>query len=162
MVKDSMNYAAMVDGALRSVVRDVIARVQETSLPGNHHFYVSFRTDYADVVLSAHLRERYPEEMTIVLQHQFWGLEVKEQGFEVTLSFNDIHEYLFVPYAAMTAFADPSVQFGLQFKTLDESTIGLPVAMQPAQDEAPTTETKKPERDDVGADVVALDQFRKK
>ena len=160
MVKDFMNYTAMVDGALRSVVRDVIAQVQETGLPGNHHFYVSFRTDYAGVVLPGHLRERYPEEMTIVLQHQFWGLEVKEQGFEVTLSFNDIHEYLFVPYAAMTAFADPSVQFGLQFKPLDEATNGLPVTGQPAQDETPSAE--QPERPDAGADVVALDKFRKK
>ena len=154
MVKDQMNYNEMVESALRGVVRQALDRVAESGLPGNHHLYLSFHTDYPGVVVPSHLRERYPEEMTVVLQHQFWGLETNDQGFEVTLSFEDVHEYIFVPFAAMTAFADPSVQFGLQFK---------------AGEEAPTAtdgETSRPGSPPVEVaqegDIVALDSFRKK
>ena len=160
MAKDFMNYTGMVDAALRGVVHDALVRVQENGLPGNHHFYLSFRTKYPGVVLPGHLRERYPDEMTIVLQHQFWGLEMKEQGFEVTLSFKDVHEYLFVPFAALSAFADPSVQFGLQLKQLGEPKGGLPVAVtSDTEGNDPPLPPKDPTE---GADVVALDKFRKK
>lgn len=153
MVKDQMNYNDMVESALRGVVRQALDRVAENGLPGNHHLYLSFHTDYPGVVVPSHLRERYPEEMTVVLQHQFWGLETNDQGFEVTLSFDDVHEYIFVPFAAMTAFADPSVQFGLQFKAGEEAR-------------ATDGETSRPSSPPVeGAqegEIVALDSFRKK
>ena len=111
-------------------------------------------TEYPGVVLPGHLRERYPEEMTVVLQHQFWGLETNDQGFEVTLSFDDVHEYMFVPFAAMTAFADPSVQFGLQFKSGEDS--------QAAADAQESSAPSAPREDTQPGEIVALDSFRKK
>ncbi len=154
MVKDLMNYNDMVETALRGVVRTALDRVAEGGLPGNHHLYLSFHTDYPGVVLPSHLRERYPDEMTVVLQHQFWGLETNDQGFEVTLSFDDVHEYMFVPFAAMTAFADPSVQFGLQFKAGEDSQAATDA--QKSNAPAPTGESAQ------AGEIVALDSFRKK
>jgi len=115
MGEDGLRYDAMVDGALRSVVRRALGYAAERGLPGDHHFYVSFQTTHPGVDVPAQLRERYPNEMTIVLQHQFWGLDVGEESFGVTLSFSDVPERLTIPFAAITAFADPSVRFGLQF-----------------------------------------------
>ena len=116
----------MVEDALRSVVRRALIHVAREGLPGNHHFYITFRTDHQDVEIPAALRERYPGEMTVVLKHQFWGLEVGEEQFCVTLSFADVPHRLVVPFAAVTAFADPSVRFGLQFdvETADSLTGG--------------------------------------
>ena len=154
MVKDLMNYNGMVEATLLHVVRQVLDRVSESGLPGNHHLYLSFHTDYPGVVIPSHLREHYPEEMTIVLQHQFWGLETNDQGFEVTLSFDDVHEYIFVPFAALTAFADPSVQFGLQFKSGEDE----PAAKGEEKSPAPSAPQKSPP----AGEIVALDSFRKK
>ena len=153
MVKDQMNYNDMVESALRGVVRAALDQVAEGGLPGNHHLYLSFHTDYPGVVLPGHLRERFPEEMTVVLQHQFWGLETNDQGFEVTLSFDDVHEYIFVPFAAMTAFADPSVQFGLQFKAGGDGQAATLAEKSGAQ--SPPTEG------DQAGEIVALVSFRK-
>ncbi|MBM3517170.1 MAG: hypothetical protein FJX56_04650 [Alphaproteobacteria bacterium] len=160
MAKEGLNLTGRVDAALRGVVRDALAYVVDHGLSGQHHFYISFRTDSAGVVLPSHLRQRYPEEMTIVLQHQFWNLEVKEQGFEVTLSFNNVQEYLFVPFAAITAFADPSVQFGLQFSPQQAPSFArrpAAAAVQAAEAAAPAG---APGSD--GGQVVALDKFRRK
>ena len=121
MVDDSLQYDVMVEEALRSVVRKALSSAAQNGLPGDHHFYVTFRTEFPGVTLPAHLKERYPNEMTIVLQFQFWGLEVTEDYFTVTLSFNDKLERLVIPLAAITAFADPSVRFGLQFDSHEES-----------------------------------------
>jgi len=115
MGEDGLRYDAMVESALRGVVRRALAYAAERGLPGNHHFYISFRTTQPGVDIPAPLRARYPEEMTIVLQHQFWGLDVGEEAFGVTLSFSDVPERLTIPFAAISAFADPSVRFGLQF-----------------------------------------------
>src|SRR5262249_52138154 len=115
MTKDFMSYKELMDRALRGVVREALGRVAKTGLPGSHHIYVTFRTRSPGVELADRLRQRFPDDMTIVLQHQFWGLEVGEDHFAVTLSFNKLHERLVIPFAAITSFVDPAVQFGLQF-----------------------------------------------
>jgi uncharacterized protein len=157
MVQDLFDYPQMVQTALRGVVREALARTAREGLRGAHHFYVSFRTDVPGVVLPDYLLNKYPEEMTIVLQHQFWGLEVGDQEFSVTVSFQNRPEQLTVPFAAVTSFADPSVKFGLQFelsaaKPLD--TAALPAKVPP--EEAP----KPPPRQ--AAEIVTLDKFRKR
>jgi hypothetical protein len=109
----------MVESALRSVVRDALALTAKHGLPGGHHFYVTFRTDFPGVDIPGFLRTQYPHEMTIVLEHQFWGLEVDDGAFSVTLSFHNQAERLTIPLAAIAAFADPSVKFGLEFRSVD-------------------------------------------
>jgi hypothetical protein len=151
MVQDLFDYPQMVETALRGVVREVLARAAQDGLRGAHHFYVSFRTDVPGVALPDHLLDKYPEEMTIVLQHQFWGLQVGDQEFSVTLSFQNRPEQLIIPFAAVTSFADPSVKFGLQFEV--PATAALPVNV--SAEEAP-----KPPRQ--AAEIVTLDKFRKK
>ena len=115
MPQDLIRYDLLVQEALKGVVRKVLTDATVTGLPGDHHFYVSFRTNDPGVRISQRLREKYPEEMTIVLQHQFWDLAVTEHTFEVGLSFSGIPERLLVPFDALTGFFDPSVQFGLKF-----------------------------------------------
>lgn len=119
MSDSSLRYDLMVEEALRGVVRKALELAATRGLPGDHHFYITFRTEHPGVTLPASLRERYPSEMTIVLQYQFWGLEIDDEGFRVTLSFNDKPERLAIPFEAIKAFADPSVRFGLQFDSLD-------------------------------------------
>ncbi|MEZ5667091.1 MAG: ClpXP protease specificity-enhancing factor SspB [Alphaproteobacteria bacterium] len=111
-----LRYEQFVEDALRGVVRRALETVSETGLPGNHHLYITFLTRHDGVDIPDYLAAQYPEEMTIVLQHQYWGLEIDAVRFSITLSFNKVHERLTVPFAAITAFADPSVNFGLQFK----------------------------------------------
>lgn len=130
MTQDLIRYDVLVQEALRGVVRKVIGEVTRTGLPGEHHFFISFDTQHPGVRLSARMRQRYPEEMTIVLQHQFWDLAVSEQALEVGLSFNGIPEKLLVPFSAVKGFFDPSVQFGLQFEVARESADD--VATEPA------------------------------
>ena len=147
-----------MEDALRGVVRAALIRANETGLPGNHHFYISFRTGAPGVVVPDFLRARYPEEMTIVLQHQFWGLDVEESQFAVTLSFNKTQQRLVIPFAALTAFADPSVPFGLQFRD------GLPAGETTADNGAATAEAVRepaPAEPKTG-EIVTLDAFRKK
>jgi hypothetical protein len=174
---DPLNYDRLMEEALRSVVRRALSVVGERGLPGQHHFYITFRTDLAGVDIPDSLRRRYPKEMTIVLQHQFWGLEIGAEKFEVTLSFDSKHERLVVPFAAVTAFVDPSVQFGLQFPGATAADApaeaGAPVAAiepAPKDDKAakPSPEAKGDTKGDAKGDakgdgrVVALDAFRKK
>jgi hypothetical protein len=165
---DKMQYDRMMENALRSVVREALGVAAAAGLPGEHHFYVTFRTDYPGVEIPARLRSRHPEEMTIVLQHQFWGLEVDANEFQVTLSFDRVHETLKIPLAAITAFVDPSVQFGLQFPHVAASVATLKAApakkaeappAQPADADAPAA-AEAPA--DASARVVTLDAFRKK
>ncbi len=115
MADTELKYDRMVEDALRSVVGRALSHAAERGLSGDHHFYITFLTDHPDVAMPDHLRGHYPSEMTIVLQHQFWGLEVGPKAFGVTLTFAGEPERLTVPFAAVTAFADPSVRFGLQF-----------------------------------------------
>ncbi len=111
-----IDYEALAQGAMRAVVRTVLARVAKTGLPGEHHFYIAFNTKAPGVSLSPRLKERYPEEMTVVLQHRFWDLMVTEDRFEVNLTFDSIPERLVVPFTAIKVFFDPSVPYGLQFE----------------------------------------------
>ncbi len=160
-----MEYSKMVEKALRGVVREAVLEAAEHGLRGNHHFYISFATDAPGVVVPDHLRQRFEGEMTIVLQHQYWGLEVSEEGFEVTLSFNKVHERLQIPFAAVTDFHDPSVPFGLRFGQDDEQGRSLEAkrsaratavgADDGGADGAGTEEEKTGE-------VITLDSFRTK
>ena len=157
MTKDSLHYPSLIDRAMRSVVRDVLKQVSVTGLPGEHHFYVSFNTTYAGVKISDTLLAKYPKEITIVLQHQFWDFKVEDQQFTVSLSFGGAPERLVIPFAALTAFADPSVKFGLQFHY---SEGGEPMqAPQPLYDDMPV-ETHQ--NADGSAEIISLDAFRKK
>jgi hypothetical protein len=160
MQKDLIRYDLLVQEALKGVVRKVLGDAARDGLPGDHHFYVSFRTDLPGVRVSSRLREKYPEEMTIVLQHQFWDLGITEHAFEVGLSFSGVPERLLVPYEAVTGFFDPSVQFGLKFEVKDGSrgeasqAAGAPVeadkgleapggALPPAKSAAPADRTPR-------------------
>ncbi len=154
----------MVEDALRGVLRDSLIASQD-GLPGDHHFYITFRTRHPGVDISEHIRARYPDEMTIVLQHQYWGLEVTPEWFEVTLSFNRVNERLHIPFAAVTAFADPSAKFGLQFQADTSIETDGEDSAETALFEAP--EAKKPDVPapapaEAGGQVIALDAFRKK
>ncbi len=115
MAEDQIRYDVMTQNALRGVVRSVLEQIGRTGLPGEHHLYIAFDTHGPGVSVSSRLKQQYPEEMTIVLQHQFWDLEVTHDRFEVKLSFNNVPERLVVPFTEIKAFYDPSVQFGLQF-----------------------------------------------
>ena len=170
MSGDPLNYQALTEEALRGVVRQALVTVAQRGLPGQHHFYLTFRTNFPGVQLADSLRDRHPEEMTIVLQHQFWGLEVADKQFSVTLSFNGQHERLVVPFGAVSAFVDPSVQFGLQFSVAAPAAAAAPVAALPPK--APTVTAPMPAPAPVAAAedasavgegnrVVALDAFRK-
>lgn len=164
MDKEGLRYDRMVEDALRSVVRRALIHVAEHGLPGNHHFYITFRTDHPEAEIPAALRERYPGEMTIVLQHQFWGLEIGEQQFSATLSFADVPHRLVVPFAAVTAFADPSVRFGLQFDVdsveAEDRSAEAAALFEVADAEA--EETAGDDKQKSGDKVVTLDTFRKK
>lgn len=172
-----MKYAQMVEDALRGVVRRALHVAATDGLHGNHHFYVTFLTRFPGVELPDHLLERYAHDMTIVLQHQYWDLKVEESFFEVSLSFNKMPTRIHVPYAAVTSFADPSVQFGLQFEPqMDEADgadavsggNGFAPMKVPEEQAAPDgTETKDDEAAPAteapkAGEVVSLDAFRKK
>ena len=139
-------------------------------MPGDHHFYITFRTEAPGVRIPKRLSERYPDEMTIVLQHQFWDLLVGEESFDVTLSFNDVREVLSIPYEAVTAFADPSVKFGLQFGGLEEPEGELSepsledgaASVEAEHEEMPPIDSRAEEAESQGDNVVALDRFRKR
>ncbi|HEX7966849.1 MAG TPA: ClpXP protease specificity-enhancing factor SspB [Stellaceae bacterium] len=141
----------MVESALRGVVREALARAAANGLPGAHHFYITFRTRSPGIRIPDYLATQYPDEMTIVLEHQFWDLEVTEPCFAVTLSFQNRPERLVIPFESITAFADPAVKFGLQFQAAPAEAEAAPV---PAE--------AKPEKADKPGEVVALDTFRKK
>ena len=173
MSGDPLNYQALTEEALRGVVRQALSTAAERGLPGQHHFYLTFRTGYPGVEIADSLRERHPEEMTIVLQHQFWGLDVSDRQFSVTLSFNGQHERLTIPFAAVSAFVDPSVQFGLQFSiAAPPAAAAAPVTALPGKTSAvapPAAPLPAPVPDAAAGEsagpeegrVVALDAFRK-
>jgi hypothetical protein len=160
MAADPLRYDRMVEQALRGVVKQSLEIVARSGFPGDHHFYLTFRTDHPGIGLPAALKSQYPDEMTIVLQYQFWGLEVDEEAFEVTLSFNKMQERLHVPFAALTGFVDPSVQFGLQFKgEVRPGELVEPAAELRVSGETPQRGGALP---GAGGEVVALDAFRRK
>jgi hypothetical protein len=158
VAQDLFQYDKMVEQALRGVVREAVLRVAREGPRGAHHFYIAFATGMPGVVIPDSLRERFPEEMTIVLQHQFWELEVGDEAFSVTLSFQKQLERLTIPFAAIRSFADPSVNFVLEFgeaPTAEPKAVGSLPAPQPAAEPAPKDEAS-------GAEVVTLDSFRKR
>jgi hypothetical protein len=184
MSDDLIRYDVLVSDALRGVVRQVLTEIASTGLPGEHHFYITIDTRLPGVRISSALRQRFPEEMTVVLQHQFWDLKVTEQTFEVGLSFSGVPERLLIPFSSVTGFADPSVDFALKFETLlvdeedmigevaetqpDEEGDNAPVRLETATAEGPSNSDADPKADDLddgeekSADVVSLDSFRKK
>jgi len=174
MATDHIRYDILAQQALRGVVRTVLADAAKNGLPGEHHFKITFDTAAPGVRLSERMRGQYPEAMTVILQHQFWDLIVGDDGFEVGLSFNGVPERLVVPFEAVTAFYDPTVQFGFQFETIEAEA-----AVKPAASSSPPGETSKPEvlpapaaakpeqppsgpDGGGGGEVVRLDRFRKK
>jgi uncharacterized protein len=165
MATDHIRYDVLARDALRGVLRRVLTDAAENGLPGEHHFFITFLSTADGVKLSPRLLAQYPEEMTIILQHQFWDLAVMDDRFEVGLSFGGIPEKLVIPFSAIKSFFDPSVQFGLQFETdaAAETTAAeapaAPAASLPAPAESPQNEPTKPTE---GAEVVRLDRFRKK
>ncbi len=187
MAEDHIRYDILAQEALRGVMRKVLAEVARTGLPGNHHFFITFLTGAPGVRISTRLHERYPEQMTIVLQFQYWDLKVTDTGFEVGLSFSDIPEKLEIPFSAVRGFYDPSVNFELEFDVKPEAVAEAPAEppatlKKPEAVKAPAAASKKGEqrrKDDKkvddktaetvpaeaagkGADVVSLDAFRKK
>jgi hypothetical protein len=179
MADDLIRYDVLAQDALRGVVRKVLTEVAQTGLPGEHHFFITFDTRYPGVRISSRLRAQYPNEMTVVMQHQFWDLSVTETAFEIGLSFNGIPERLLIPFRAVKAFVDPHASFGLKFdaglQARDGGESGLPEGpadVAPAESEeagagadqpAETLEGKtRGGEQPAGADVVSLDQFRKK
>ena len=176
MADEFVSYDKLIDAALRTVVRETLRYAAEHGLSGQHHLYLSFQTDFPGVQIADYLHQEYPDEMTIVLQHQFWGLEVTEEGFTVGLTFNKVGESLEIPFDAITRFADPSVQFGLQFQTpgsaaanagsgagdvgpIDKSAVD---AESGVKDSATVGEASAATDGLSGADVITLDSFRKK
>ncbi|MTI19170.1 hypothetical protein E1162_18155 [Rhodobacteraceae bacterium RKSG542] len=187
MAEDLIRYDIIIQDALRGAVRKILNEVLRAGLPGEHHFYIAFETTAPGVKISNRLKERYPKEMTIVMQHQFWDLQVSEHAFEVGLSFGGVPEKLYIPFSAIKGFFDPSVQFALEFepgKTAEELPEEFAVTerdlevveelheqLEAVEDKA----DKKPQENndaeadkeddkssDNGAQVVSLDAFRKK
>ena len=148
---DQIRYDLLTQQALRGVVRNILTDAAKKGLPGDHHFYISFDTQADGVKLSDRLRAQYPEEMTIILQHQFWDLAVTEQGFEVGMSFGGIPEKLYVPFAAIGGFFDPSVQFGLQFEEIAEGQDVANPNSQTSSKPSGKTSSKKAQLTSVGA-----------
>jgi len=187
---DQIRYDLLTQQALRGVLRSVLTDAAKKGLPGDHHFYISFDTRAEGVHLSDRLRTQYPDEMTIILQHQFWDLKVGEEEFEVGLSFGGVPERLTVPFEAINGFFDPSVKFGLQFEEVTEgeerpapANVQEPVAPNkkkrmpttspaatttaepaaPTRPSAPAAKREKSEKPvEGGGEVVRLDRFRKK
>jgi uncharacterized protein len=163
---DEYDYTALVDNAMRGVVRDVLRQVHTNGLADPHHFFVTFRTDHPGVMMSEMLRSKYPHEITIVLQHQYRELKVEQDYFKVVLSFSNIPEKLTIPFAALTGFADPSVKFGLQFHMAEggEEVQAL-VPTRKIPDVKTETKSVSAAEDEDGKEstkVIALDAFRKK
>ncbi len=180
MALDHIRYDILAQAALRGVVRTVLGDAAKNGLPGEHHFKITFNTTAPGVRLSERMRGQYPQEMTIVLQHQFWDLAVSEQAFEVGLSFGGAAERVAVPFDAVTAFFDPAVQFGFQFETIESAAADEPNAADrttPAAPRLPAAPSKadalpspspiaappaQPATGAGGGEIVRLDRFRKK
>ncbi len=180
MSQELLEYPKMMERALRGVLREALSIAAQHGLPGTHHFYITFRTTAAGVSIANRLLAQYPEEITIVLENQFWDLVVTEENFAVSLSFGGAHQHLVVPFEAVTSFVDPSVKFGLQFgKETEPGAVSEPTTPDvpdvPADAETADAEPQHPAADgddgddgggealDDGDDrVVTLDSFRKK
>ncbi len=156
----TIDYGTMMHDAMRALIARVLTRVAAEGLPGEHHFFISFDTNHPGVRIADWLHERYPEDMTIVLQHEVIDLKVSDAGFEVTLSFGDKPEVLVVPWPAMKTFVDPSGEFGFRFERRDDDPDG-PEGGSDEDDEAPFADLEEEEPPRREAEVVSLDKFRK-
>lgn len=167
----TIDYGNLMHRAMRSLIQDVLSDVAENGLPGAHHFFITFETTHPDVELAAWLRDRYPSEMTVVMQHWFEDLEVTDSGFAVTLNFGDSPERMFIPYDAIQTFVDPSVEFGLRFETQDQDDDEdeddddptPPDPPHPLRDRSKGEDEDGEDGEGTGgeAEVVSLDAFRK-
>ena len=152
---DEIDYGNLMHNAMRSLIQDVLTEVKNNGLPGEHHFFITFDTNHAGVEMASWLKDRYPTEITVVMQHWYDDLEVKDDGFSVTLNFGDTPEHLVIPYEAILTFVDPSVEFGLRFETNEED--------EDTDDQKPTV-SKESDKNDTKKEtgqVVSLDNFRK-
>jgi hypothetical protein len=169
MPEDLMRYDLLAQNALKGVVKEALRIAERQGLPGEHHFYIAFNTRHPGVELSEKIAQRYPREMTIVLQHQYWNLHVHEDRFEVELSFDHVPERLLIPFDAVKGFLDPAVQFGLQFESVvpdkkpREVPMPAPAATQTdASGEQPKPAAAETATADGSQKVISLDHFRKK
>lgn len=183
MSEDLMRYDVLAQHALRGVVRLALKRVEREGLPGEHHFFIAFDTRFEGVEMSDRLLERYKDEMTVVIQHQYWNLRITDDHFEIELSFDNIPEKLSVPFASIKGFFDPSVQFGLQFETAAANSEQVPPTEAASDNEtsedtkpvkskakkaakskkkSDSTDNNAPDASNDDSKVVSLDAFRKK
>ena len=153
-MSDTIDYGRLMHRAMRGLIQEVLGNVQAHGLPGAHHFFITFDTTHPEAQLADWLRDRYPAEMTVVMQHWFDGLDVGEDGFAVTLNFGDSPEPLYIPYDAIQTFVDPSVEFGLRFDSHSDDEDD-----DPDPDDGPHLEEAEEEHHD--AEIVSLDSFRK-
>lgn len=157
----TIDYGNLMHQALRRLIQNVLEQVRDEGLPGDHHFFITFTTTHPDVDIADWLRERYPDEMTVVMQHWFDGLDVTDEGFSVTLNFGNQPEPLYIPFDAIQTFVDPSVEFGLRFENQDDEEDAIEMPVQEAQaPEAPIILDAEDEPRGE-AEIVSLDQFRK-
>jgi hypothetical protein len=165
-MQGGINYGRLMHNAMRGLIREVLSKVAAEGLPGEHHFFITFDTRHPDVEMADWLADRYPSEITVVMQHWFEDLEVGEDGFAVTLSFGNHPERLYIPYDALQTFVDPSVEFGLRFETTeddgeeDDETTAVD-ALHELIPEAPMAEDVPHATDHKDAEIVSLDKFRK-
>ncbi len=152
----TIDYGNLMHRAMRSLIQEVLRRIQSDGLPGAHHFFITFDTMHPDVEIADWLSDRYPGEMTVVIQHWFDNLEVTDEGFTITLNFGDNPETLYIPYDAIKTVVDPSVEFGLRFETNDDDDDTEDAPEAPMEVMAEPEDTPKKD-----ADVVSLDKFRK-
>ena len=152
---DEIDYGNLMHNAMRSLIQDVLTEVKNNGLPGEHHFFITFDTNHEGVEMASWLKDRYPTEITVVMQHWYDDLEVKDDGFSVTLNFGDTPEHLVIPYEAILTFVDPSVEFGLRFETNEED--------EDTDEQKPTVskESNKVDTKKETGQVVSLDNFRK-
>ena len=157
---DTLDYGSLMHRAMRGLIFNVLEQVRDHGLPGNHHFFITFDTTHPDVQLADWLKDRYPEEMTVVIQHWFDNLEVREDGFSITLNFGDQPEPIQIPFDAIQTFVDPSVEFGLRFENQDMDEIEEEAEADETETSTEATETSDAEPRQE-AEVVSLDQFRR-
>lgn len=153
----SIDYGALMHDAMRGLIQKVLEDVRDNGLPGEHHFFITFDTEHPDVEIADWLSDRYPDEMTVVIQHWFENLTVTEEGFSVTLNFGDAPEPLYIPFDALRTFVDPSVEFGLRFESQTREDDEDDTAQKPE----PTPDTPAEEDGPHEAEIVSLDKFRK-
>lgn len=158
-MKNGIDYGNLMHQAMRGLIRTVMEEVARNGLPGAHHFFITVDTGHPDMQMADWLRERYPEEITLVIQNWFDNLEVGEDGFAITLNFGNSPEPLYIPFDAISTFVDPSVEFGLRFELHDEDDDTPPDGEDDEDDEAPMAEDVAPT--EKTGEVVSLDKFRK-